>query len=527
MTDTKRAIVIGSGAGGLSAAAYLAKDGLDVVVLEQAGQVGGYLAPFRRDGYLFDPGVHYVGEVAPGRIFHDVLVGLDLDPNALFCELDPDGFDVYRFPDSFEMRACRGLERYRERLTERFPHERSGLHRLFELVKHVDVFATMMMEEHTTKLRWLAARTLKRLPFMLRWGSRTLDELLRAHVSDPRLRAVLAAAGGDYGEPPRRASAIVGLQLLAHYAHGAFFPRGGSGALRDALVRAAERNGARFRTGARVTAIRTRDGRATSVQLATGEQLEADVIVSDVDPVRTLGQMLDGALLPRSLRDKIAHTTPSLGVCALFLGMRRDLRRHGLGASNVWSHWNWDIDAEYAAAFQGRLPDEPLLFLSPNSLKDDSQSMAPPGCSTLEVMTVAPYAPFRKWSDKPSGERGDDYRAEKERITEWMLAAIDRRFPDLIGDIEVREMSTPLTDEHYTLAIQGGIYGPAMTAAQSGIHRFPSTTPVPNVILAGAGVLGDGVAPCAFSGRVAARFAIEAVSARRARALPRMREAHP
>ncbi len=514
MNTTKRVVVIGTGAGGLAAAAYLARDGFDVLALEQAEHLGGYLNPFRRDGFLFDPGVHYVGECSPGRIMHEVLTGLDIDPTALFCELEPDGFDVYQFPD-FEVRACRGLDEYRARLSALFPHERDGLVRLFDVVRRVDELVSMT----SMKLGWSTLKGLAQLPFVMRWASRTFDELLLAHIADPRLRAVLAAAGGDYGLPPGRASAIVGLQLLAHYAHGAFFPRGGSGALRDALVGAAERHGARFRTRARVARILTDDGRASSVILDTGELIAADVVVSDVNPVRTLGQMLDPEIVPRAMRKKLANIEHSLGVCGLFLGMRRDLRAHGLGRFNVWSHSGWNIDAEYAPVFEGRLPDDPMLFLSPNSLKDDSGAMAPAGSSTLEIVTMAPYSMFKRWSGKPCGERGPEYQAEKTRIADWMLSTLERRWPGLVGDVVVQEVSTPLTDEHYTLAVEGGIYGPAMTPAQTGLRRFRPVTFVPNLVLAGAGVFGDGVAPCLYSGRVAAAVAAREVAPARRRLL--------
>lgn len=527
MDATKRAVVIGSGAGGLTAAGYLARDGFDVLVLEQAEQLGGYLNPFRRDGFLFDPGVHYVGECRPGRMLFESLSGLDLDPGAMFCELDPDGFDLYQFPDGFEVRACRGLEAYRDRLAGLFPHDRRGLARVFELVRSVDVAFASMSATRGAPLAWSDVAALGRLPAVLRWGSRTLDALLRTYITDPRLRAVLAAAGGDYGLPPGRAAAVVGLQLLAHYARGAFFPRGGSGALRDALVAVATRHGARFRTRARVDRILTARERVVGVQLASGERIDADVVVSDVNPVVTLGRMLEPGVLPHALRDRAARAEPSLGVFGLYLGMQRDLRERGLGRFNVWSHPAWDIDAEYAPVFAGRLPAEPMLFLSPNSIKDDSGTMAPPGASTLEVVTFAPYAMFRRWRELAPGARGSEYEAEKRRIADWLLEAIERRRPGLVGDVVVQEMSTPLTDEHYTLALEGGIYGPALTPAQAGFRRFRTRTPVPNLLLAGAGVFGDGVAPCLFSGRVAARFAARAVAPSRRRLLPRWREAHP
>ena len=73
MSNNKKAVVIGTGAGGLTAAATLAQSGFEVVALERAKQLGGYLNPFKRRKYHFDPGVHYVGTAWKGGLLNRVL----------------------------------------------------------------------------------------------------------------------------------------------------------------------------------------------------------------------------------------------------------------------------------------------------------------------------------------------------------------------------------------------------------------------------------------------------------------------
>jgi phytoene dehydrogenase-like protein len=508
-----RAIVIGTGAGGMAAAAYLAKAGLEVTALEQGEHLGGYSNPFYRQGFQFDPGIHYVGECRPGGSIHGVLAGIDVDATALFAELDPDGFDVYRFPD-LEIRMCRGLDRYRERLEAAFPRQARRLARFFELIHSFQVVARAMQTIQVTGPGLSLLRALPHLPRALRWMTRSYGELLGSLFDDARLRAVLAAPGGDVGLPPGRTAALVGLLLIAHYADGAFFPRGGSGAFRDALVGAAERHGASFRTGARVERIRAREGRAVGVTLVGGEELDAEVVVSDVDPVITYGRLLEPAVVPPSLQEKVRKTEPSLGSFGVYLGMRRDLAQHGLGRLNVWDYPSWDLDALYAPVFAGRLPSEPFFFLSPNSLKADPGALAPPGASTLEIITMAPYELFERWRDRPVRARGPEYEAEKRRVRDWLLEGVERRWPGLVGDVVVEEVSTPLTNESYTLAVRGGAYGPPLTPEQWGWRRFGPTTPLLNLFLAGAGVFGDGIAQCLASGRLAAQRALRAVAPR-------------
>ena len=505
MTRQRKAIVVGTGAGGLSAAAHLAKDGFEVLALDQGDRIGGFLAPFSVDGYAFDPGVHYVGQARRGQLLDRVLGGLGLDVERLFVEMDPEGFDVYRFPE-LEVRMCRGLERYRDRLVDYFPGDRDGLHRVFDLVAHYGEAAHHWpMVAHRPRLSDL--RALRHLPSVMRWMRSSFADLLAHILHDPHVRAVIAAPCGDAGLPPSRLSALAGLALLDHYLDGGFFPRGGSGALRDALVDSATKHGAQFRTGAEVVEILVRGAAVTGVRLASGEKLDAEVVISDVDPTITFGKLLARTAVPGRLLRKVERTEPSISAFTIFLGMKRDLRAHGFGAFNVWHYPSWDLDAVYAPVLAGRIPDELPLFLSSSTLRDDSGTLAPAGCSTLQIVSFFPWQPFAKWAAVPPGERGAEYYQLRQQVADRLLAEVERRWPGLVGDVEVQRISTPLSNADYTRAVQGGIYGPAHTVDQMGRGRFGTRTPIQGLLLAGSGVHGCGVGFCLSSGRSAAAIA--------------------
>ena len=515
-----KAIVIGTGAGGLTAAAALAQQGFEVTALEQAKQLGGYLNPFARKHFHFDPGVHYVGQCGRGQMVNKVLRAVGVDSEALFCEMDRDGFDVIRFP-GFEVRMCAGLDRYRDRLAELFPRSVRELDRFFDLMRAVDRVQGAVLRAVSGRPRLKDLRVLPGSPSFLRAAGATFGGLLEAYVSDARLRSVLAAQCGDYGVAPSDAPAALGIGVLLHYAEGAYFPRGGSGTLRDALVERAQSKGAVFRRRARVEKIVVEGGRARAVELTSGERFEADVVVSAIDPSLTLGSMLDGAKLPSRYDRKLERYQPSVGSLCVFLGMKRDLREHGLGAFNVWDYPSWDLDAIYRPMLEGRFPDGGPVFLSPNSLKDDSGSLAPEGCSTLEVVTLAPFAPFAKWAGMKAFKRGAEYEALKARVADELLEAVETRWPGVIGDVVVKDVATPVTNTHYVNAVGGGAYGPAALKGNHG--AFKPWTPVKGLFLAGAGVFGCGVAPCLASGVVAAKVA--KASLRRRLALPGRRPA--
>lgn len=498
-------MVIGTGAGGLCASAHLAKAGFEVVALERSDHVGGLLSPFEREGYLFDPGVHYLGRCAPGEAFDEVLQSLGLSAAELMAPMDDDAYDTYRFPD-LEVRACRGREAYRDRLAAQFPGDVRGVDNVFEVLAELATIDRVLRNlRHPSELAMADVLDAIKSLRLVRYLKATFGEILDHEVSDPRLKAVFAAPCGDYGLPPSRASGLMGLGVIAHYLEGAYFPRGGSGELRDAIRAVAEGNGATFRTGAEVAHLGLVNGRVRSVELTSGERVEADAVVAAIDPRHVFGGLLGEEALPRKLRERIRGTTSSLSTVTLYLGVNRDLREVGLCAGNVWDYPTIDIDALYEPIFHGKVPERWPLFISPNSLKDPTGRMAPEGKTALEVSVPAPVGLFGAWANVPHDERGEDFHALKARLEREVVAALDERLPGVVEHVELRELATPLALEHWVNAIDGGLYGPAQTPDQSMMFRFPTSTFVPNLFLAGAGVLGGGVLPSLQSGQLAAR----------------------
>lgn len=514
-TTTPRAVVIGTGAGGLSAAAFLARAGFQVTALEQGPYVGGSLTPFEREGFTFDVGINYVGGCRPGQLLYEELAALGLDASALFTEIEPDGFDIYRFPD-FEVRNCAGLERFHARLRALFPEEAEGLAEVFDTVSCVHDLMALATRPRREGHHASDVKPLRVLPRLWRLSRVTWGDFLARHLEDARARAALSAMCGDWGLPPGRAAALGALGIIADYADGAFFPRGGGGGLLAALVEAARAHGVTFRTGAAARHIHLSRGAVIGVELEDGEAFEADVVVSDVDPTVTLGHLVGPQYLPAALRERVSRTEPSTGMAIVYLGLRRNLARYGMSGANVWSYPSTDLDGLREPFSRGELPPKLPLFLSSSSLKDPSGRLAPPGGSTLEVTTFVPEELFGRWAAVAPKARGADYAERKEVLADRMLREVEERFPGLIGDLAVREVATPVTWVDTLRAPHGGPYGPAMTPLQAGRHRFRTRTPVQGLFLSGQGVFSHGISPVLLSGRLAAHAA-EQYFERRAR----------
>lgn len=501
-------LVIGSGIGGLTAALTCARAGRSVSVLEAGKQFGGYTNPFARKHFHFDPGVHYIGECGPEGTFRNLLNRLGLE-HVEFRELDPDGFDHYVFPE-YSVKNCVGLDRFHARLAADFPKEREGLGRFFQLLEHVD---TTLSTVNRMRGPVDVLKVLRSAPRMLRWGRATLGELLNAHFDDPQLRAAVAGPCGDLGLPPARLSAILHLAVLAHYAKGAYFPHGGSGALRDAFVDALQAEGATMKRNARVERILHDGERVTGVITADGAEHHAEVVISNAQASQTY-DMVGLGHLGKRLRKKATSVEDSYGSIVICMGVDGALDTSAMGSANIWSYNSADIDASFADGLANAKGGS--FFLTVPTNKDPDGGLAPEGMQTVELVALCASEPWKKYFGSKTMRRGEEYAAAKEAIADHYLSLVEERhLPGLRDHVVVQEVGTPATNLSYTLARGGNIYGPAHTLAQSPPFRFGARAPIDGLFLCGASVMSAGVVPCASSGRAAGKMALAHLGKRR------------
>ena len=494
-------IVIGSGAGGLSAALLLAKQGFSVLLLEAMPSFGGYLNPFRRGPYTFDTGLHYLGELGRGEAFSNLLDTLGIADKLDFVELDPEGFDRFFFPD-FEFTMCKGKERYKEKLIRNFPREENGLKKYFRVFDKVTKATEASVSSGSGPLGVLGF--LLKHPVMLKYGRATYQKLLDEVTTDKLLQAVLAAQSGTYGLSPAKASALIPLLVQNHFLNGAYYPKGGSVAFRDAFIAALQGHGAQTKRVKRVVGI---DKKADEffVKIDSGEQYTAKAVVSNADPVLTLGRLVNPKLIPSKIRERASRLRPSVGAFYTFLGTDLDLPSLGITTANIWHYDDIDINKIYDTADASLMQENVrALFITSPSVKDPEGGHAPQGRHIVEIVTMIGYDSFKKWSGSPSTKRGEDYKDFKDRIGNCMIKAAENHIPNLSGHLDHVEYATPLSNEYWVNAVQGGSYGPEHTPDQMGPGRFGNfTAGIEGLFLVGAGTLGAGVMTCVASGVLA------------------------
>ena len=499
------AIVIGSGAGGLSAALKLARSDYSVMLLEAMPSFGGYLNPFRRKGYTFDTGLHYLGELGEEDRFWRLLDELGVVESMKFVELNPEGFDRYVFPD-YELRVCKGKTRFIERLINDFPKEEPGIHKFFNVFEKIiqAVKASHSMGRGVLQMLSFIVRH----PVMVKYSRVPYQKLLNDVTSDKRLQAALAAPCGDYGVPPEKASIIIAVMVWAHYLKGAFYPCGGSGALRDAFVNGLKDHGAELKKSSKVISI-DKTGNKFIITTEHGEKFSTRAVISDVDPVVTLGKLVNPELVPTKIKRKVMQLRPSGGSFYAFIGTDLDLPSMGITDANIIHYSDYDINKLYTQWPVSTAPEVfPAFFITSPSVKDPEGGHAPEGYHTLQIITGISYELFEKWAHLPSMKRGKEYISLKEKIGERLVASAERYIPTLSQHIDFVEYATPLSNEYWVNAVRGGNYGPEQTFDQVGTGRFISfTAGIDGLFLAGAGTMGGGVMACLESGIQAARKA--------------------
>jgi len=500
------AVIIGSGAGGLTAAVALAKAGQKVLVLEQHYVPGGWCHSFQLGGYRFSPGVHYIGQLGEGGAMRGLFEGLDVAKYLTFFEINPDGYEHCLIgPERFDY--PRGREALAERLKRRFPSEAKGIDDFLNATQQVGdelaAFGDTSRLMDKVLLPW-------RVRHVLGTGLQSFGRVLNKHIQDRLLRAILAIQCGDHGLGPARVPFVQQAAIMCHYFDGAYYPKGGGSAIPKALTRGLTQYGGSLKLSTSVDRILVeksgRENRAVGVRLSDGTEIRAKHVISNADPHVTYGKLLDTELLSKKLLKKLSGTRYSVSGLSLFLALDVNLRERGFDSGNYWATDPISADALYQemasdACVEREVP--PGVFVSVSSLKDPTGHKHS-NHSTIEAFTFVPYAPFAKYQGDAEQGRRDGYQNLKHRLIAQMMRGVERVIPEASKHVVFADLGTPLTNDFYCRATQGNLYGTEKSLKQMGPWAFQVGTEISNLWMCGSSTLGHGVMGAASSGLVAA-----------------------
>lgn len=492
-------LIVGSGIAGMACGAALSKHGHRVLLLEQHYVPGGMTHSFSRKGFRWDVGVHCLGEQnkgdVPGKLLHWLTDGR-LEMNRL-----PELYERFWFPDGYQATYCSDVGRFQEQLIKEFPAEAKGLRKYFKLVSTVFNVARPFYALKATPIavnRFFSAAigwTWRRY-----WG-RTTREVMDELFTDEHLKAILVSQWGYYGSPPSRSSFGMHAMVCRHFFDGAFYPVGGAESFARCLLETISEGGGQTFVAASVSKILIEHGRAIGVELANGQKLHADRVVSAVGAKNTIHRLLPEAQRQTDWAKSLDSITSSPAYFCLNLGFEGDLRAAGASETNNWLMESWDVDqAFWDLSDPDAVP--PITYLSFPSMKDPQLEAG--NRHTGEVLAFVKWGRFEQWSDTRRGRRPAEYEALKQQVAQRLIRHLERKLPRIMKHLVFHELATPLSTHHFTRSWEGGIYGYETTPDRFGNPYLTAHSPIRGLFLTGGDVVAPGVAGALVSGVITA-----------------------
>ncbi len=449
----KHAVVIGAGLGGLECAYILAKNGMQVTVLEQDAHIGGCLQTFRRGNVLFDTGFHYVGGLREGESLYPLFCYFNLT-ELPWQALDEACFDEVVIGDERYAFAV-GHERFADTLAEAFPAERESLRVYTQFLKDVgnhiyDAFLPRNATDFYSSSLF----------------ARSAYEYLAQTVHDPLLRQVLS--GTSIKMELRRDSLplYIFAQINNSFIQSAWRLCGGGHQIADHLASDIRTMGGEVRTKAAVASIVEHEGRAVGVRLTDGEFIEADTVIADIHPQEVVQLMADCHSVRNSFRRRIVALEDTVGMFTANICLKPDVLPYE--NRNIFVH---RAGADLWNQTAGRVNSVMVSFY--------------PNQPAVDLLVPMRWSEVAAWADKPAGRRGEDYVEFKQRKVDECLQLISHRLPALNEAVSRIYTSTPLTYHRYTRTHEGSAYGIRKDFRSPLTTILTPKTPLPNVLMTG------------------------------------------
>ena len=502
MAETRDVIIIGGGHNGLVTAFYLAKAGFKPLVLERRAQTGG--AAITEE---FSPGFrcstlsHSAGPLLP-EIVSDMQLarhGLKLViPEVAVTALSPDGRALVLYSEA--ARAAQEIGKFSAKDAERYPVFQQSLERIGRVISDALKLAPPNIDDPSRGDLWAmlqTGRALRKLGKkdmyrLLRWGPMAVADLVAEFFETELLRATIAARGvfGTAMGPWSAGSSLVLLIRAAgdpHPAGSSFFAIGGTGAITQAMSAAAKEAGAEIRTSEEVREVRIKDGSATGVVLAGGEEISAKAVISNADPRRTLLTLVDPTHLTPDFVMKLQNYRMPGTVAKVNLALSALPRFTALNENDASLRGRIHIGPEidyleraFDESKYGNFSPHPCLEVTIPSLTDPS--LAPSGKHVMSVYMQ--YAPFKL--------KNADWDSQRSSLGETVVKTVAEYAPNLPALVEDGQIITP-KDLETTYGLTGGHIFHGELALDQFFTMRPLldwaryNTPIQNLYLCGSG----------------------------------------
>jgi all-trans-retinol 13,14-reductase len=499
------AIVIGSGMGGLSVAAILARHGKKVLLLERHFIIGGYTHAFERRGYEWDVGLHYVGDVHMQGTPLNKAFRYISEEKLEWAPLD-DVYDRIVFGDK-KFNYVRGRENLKAELKKHFPAEKDlqAIDKYFSLLDEVGklgiaYYAEKVIPPFLAKIfgGWMRKKVLKYSDLI------TLD-VLKSLTDNQELIGVLTSQYGDYGLIPSESSFYMHALLANHYMEGAGYPVGGATSIAKTVVPVIEKNGGKVLFNADVKEVLVEGNKAVGVQMADGSKLYSKLVISDAGVHNTFAKLIPKAVAEKhGLLDQLKELEPSAAHIGLYIGIKDSPENLKMPRCNYWifpEKYDHDLVRN---SYKNIDQEIPVAYVSFPAAKDLDSQRRHPGRATVEGIIIVPFEWFDQWKETSWKKRNESYEEMKKKVAEQMMEKIFSVEPQLRGKVDYYEVSTPLSTVKFTNHPRGEIYGVAHTPKRFRQRFLKPYTPVKNLFMTGQDVMIASIAGAMMGGILAA-----------------------
>lgn len=471
-------VIIGSGLGGLVSASILSKEGYKVCVLEKNNQFGGNLQTFVRDKTIFDTGVHYIGGLAEGQNLNRYFTYLGIMDALKLKQMDENGFDIITFDnDEKEYPYAQGYDNFIEQLSKDFPGEKEAIRTYTDKIKDTcDSFPLYNIQEGD--------------PYYDNFDllSEKAKDYIASITENKKLRAVLAGSNLLYAGDGDKTPFYVHALSVNSYIQSAWRCVNGGSQIAKHLIKNIRNAGGEIYKYEEVVSFGFDERVMKSVTTSKGNTYYAKSFISNIDPKLTL-KMLGSDKVRKSYFNRINDVENTISAFSVYIVFKENTFNylnknyyHFKDSADVWDALNYTEE---------NWPRGYMVSTSPNPKSDD-------WAEAMTVLTYMNYDDVKEWENTfntvaNENDRGENYEQFKERKTEIILKALEKKFPGIRNKIKAVYSSTPLSYRDYIGSYNGAMYGVVKDANNPLKSFIMPKTKVKNLYFTGQSINMHGV----------------------------------
>jgi all-trans-retinol 13,14-reductase len=466
MSTNYDVVIIGSGLGGLECGNILSKHGYNVCVVEKNAKLGGTLHSFKRFGCEFGTGMHYIGSLDEGQVTHKLFNYLDIFDKISVKKMDIHGFDQFSIGGK-EYKYAMGRQSFIETLSTYFPDNHTEIKNYY---RDIETTASQVDVYNLKPLRQFDIRTNDAL-------HTAAFRKINATTKNHELRNVLGALNFVYAGEKDKTPFYTHALINKYYIESAYKLIGGSYQIAIALAENIRKAGGAIYNNEKVVQFNSKNGNITSVETASGRIISGKYFISNIHPAVTL-DMLNNKFIRKAYRYRIKQLKNTISAFSLHLSLKENTFKY----LNYNFHYYKKDDVWYPSYYsETDWPEFYYLFVPATTASDQF-------ANCISIHTYMKFKEVEKWKDLPIRQRGEDYKDWKTSKATKLIQLVTEKFPELKGNIEAYNVSTPLSLRDYIGTPNGGMYGISMDYKSPMATYVAPRTKIPNLFFTGQNV---------------------------------------